>query len=64
MKRVIKINIQLSDGSIEATVKLNIVNLVREEQQRVVDEITDNVVGALRTIPYHATAPYRCIKIK
>ena len=64
MKRVIKINIQLSDGSIEATVKLNIVNLVLEEQQRVVDEITNNIVGALRDIPYHAHVPYRSIKIK
>jgi hypothetical protein len=68
MKRVSTVKVKFNNGqfataiiTIDSRIKTR---LTRDEAQHQHDEAVDNVVSALRSLPYVGTAPLRSVQIR
>jgi hypothetical protein len=66
MKRTSTVRVKFdSDNYAEAVVTtFTKGGLTRDEAQKTHDEATDNVVGAIRSLPFLGSAPLRNVKIR
>jgi hypothetical protein len=63
-KRKSVVKVPINNGKITATLEFELEALTLREEQRVVDEVTEGVVTAVRNPPYNnGTVPLRSVKI-
>lgn len=65
MKRTTKVQVKFDNGTTATAIVTTVgTDLTREEAKSQHDEAIDNVVGALRTLPYAGTAPIRNVRVQ
>lgn len=64
MTRTSRVRVNFDNGTIAETIVRTIgKDLTREEANRQHDEAVDNVVNAIRSLPYAGQAPLRAVEI-